>query len=149
MIQLYEYQRGDFLISTDKSKLQMDVIDDYLRNQSYWGGERPRELTEIGVQNSLCYGMYDGQGAQVCFARLVTDYATFAWLCDVFILPSHQGSGLGKWLVKTIYLHPAIKDIHISILATRDAHELYHRYAGFTKQSNPEKWLERIIDQRQ
>jgi GNAT superfamily N-acetyltransferase len=84
--------------------------------------------------------MYDGT-QQVGFARVVTDHATFAWLCDVFVLESHQGLGLGKWLIECVVAHPDLRDLQIFILATTDAHELYRRYGGFEALPKPKKWM--------
>jgi GNAT superfamily N-acetyltransferase len=91
----------------------------------------------------LCYGIYRGS-QQVGFARIVTDYATFAWLCDVFIVPTHRGIGLGRWLVRCVVSHPDLQDIKVFLLATRDAHDLYRKYGDFMPLHNPEKWLIRV-----
>jgi GNAT superfamily N-acetyltransferase len=91
----------------------------------------------------LNFGVY-GPVGQAGFARVVTDYATFAWLCDVFILPQYRQDGLGKWLVECIIQHPDLKQLRRFMLATRDAHELYRKYGGFVSMSSPERWMERI-----
>ncbi len=135
-------QRGNFRIDTDPSILQLDVIHDFLSSRSYWARGRSLEIIEKSIDHSLCFGVYDGE-KQVGFARLVSDQATFGWLCDVFILESHRGLGLGKWLVETILLHPEVSGLRRVLLATRDAHELYRAYGGFLPLEHPEKLMER------
>jgi GNAT superfamily N-acetyltransferase len=125
-----EYRWDDYVISTDQALLDLDVIQGYLSERSYWAQGRPLAVTQKAIENSLCFGVYEGE-AQVGFARVVTDYATFAWLADVFILESHRGRGLAKWLVQCVVAHPDLQGLRQIILATRDAHELYRKYAGF------------------
>ena len=125
-----EYQRDGYTISTDKTRLNVDVVHNFLSRVSYWAQGRPREVTEAAIAHSLCFGIYEG-AQQVGFARLVTDYATFAWLCDVFVLESHRGRGLGKWLVECVVNHPDLQELKLMFLGTRDAHELYRRYGDF------------------
>jgi GNAT superfamily N-acetyltransferase len=137
-----EYQWDNFTISTVRDKLDMNFIRDYLSNQSYWAQGRSHQVTEKAIQNSLCFGVYDGE-RQIGFARLVTDYATFAWLCDVFIADSHQGRGLGKWLIECVVTHPELQAVKYIILATRDAHELYRKYGGFESPRALDKWMVR------
>ena len=96
-----ESWRENFLISTDKKRLQLKVIINYLQNESYWAKDRTEEIISKAIKNSLCFGLYEAD-QQVGFARLVTDCATFAYLCDVFILKNYQGRGLGKWLIETV-----------------------------------------------
>ena len=138
----FDRQRGDYLVSTDRTKLELSMIHDYLSHQSYWAQGRPLEIVRRSIENSLCFGVFHGV-EQVGFARVVTDYATFAWLCDVFILESHRGEGLGKWLMQCIVEHPFLKGLALFILATRDAHELYRRYGAFEMLAAPEKWMVR------
>jgi GNAT superfamily N-acetyltransferase len=135
-----EFRRGEYLISTDKTKLESQAIFDYLSQSSYWAQNRSLEVVERSICNSLCFGVYLSE-KQVGFARVVTDHATFAWLCDVFILPEYQGRGLGKWLVETIASDPEIRGLFL--LATKTAHELYRRYGGFTELQAPERWMSR------
>ncbi|RYE19106.1 MAG: N-acetyltransferase, partial [Sphingobacteriaceae bacterium] len=113
-----------FLISTDKSLLDVDVIHHFLDNLSYWGKGVSRNSVATSIQNSLCFGIYQHQ-KQVGFARVITDLATFAYLCDVFILPEYRKSGLSKWLLQTIRNHPNLQNLRRWILATADAHGLY------------------------
>ncbi len=138
-----EVKRGDFTISTDREKMQVDVIHRYLTEEAYWTTGRTREMTEKSIEHSLCFGVYDN-GDQVGFARVVTDYTIFAYLCDVFILADYQGQGLGKWLTETILAVLDEAGVRWTMLATRDAHELYEEYGGFQKLYLPEKWLGRV-----
>jgi GNAT superfamily N-acetyltransferase len=137
-----EYCRDGFSISTDKSKLDVGVIHEYLSERSYWAQGRPLDVVQKAIEHSVCFGVYDGD-RQVGFARVVTDYATFAWLCDVFILESHRGCGLGKWLIARVAAHPDLRGLKIFLLATSDAHELYRKYGGFDSLEKPEKWMKR------
>jgi 8-oxo-dGTP diphosphatase len=141
---LFEEQRGDDLLSFDKERLQIDVIAAFLSQDSYWAEGRSRETVEISIKNSVCLGIYH-QGVQVGFARLVTDHATFAWLCDVFVAKNARGRGLGKWLVEATCRYCDSKNIKRCLLATRDAHGLYLKVGGFMPLDKPEKWLERIF----
>jgi GNAT superfamily N-acetyltransferase len=135
-----ESRRGHRLVSTDKKKLDIGAIHDWLSEISYWAKGRPLSTVEESIENSLCFGVYDGD-QQVGFARVVTDHCTFAWLCDVFILESHRGLGLGKWLVECVVAHPDLQDLAVFVLATTDAHELYRRYGGFESLAMPQKWM--------
>lgn len=128
MIQNVEHRRDNFLVSTDKSKLDLDVIHRFLTD-SYWSPGIPRHIVEKAIENSLCFGVYDGN-AQVGFARVVTDYATYAYLADVFILESHRGRGLSKWMMECVMAHPELQGLRRWMLATRDAHGLYSQF-GF------------------
>lgn len=135
-----EYQRGSYTISTDRTRIDLDTIYDYLHNTAYWCLGRPREVVERSIEQSLCFGVYAGDG-QAGFARVVTDYATFAWLCDVFVLEAYRGQGLGKWLIECVVAHPALRDLGLFILATTDAHDLYRRYGSFEVLERPDKWM--------
>ena len=132
--------RGAYTISTDPARLDVGFIHDYLANTSYWAQGRPLEVVRKSLDNSLCFGVYLG-AEQVGLARVVTDYTTFAWLCDVFIVEAHRGHGLGKWLIECIVTHPDLAGLKQMILATRDAHELYRRYGGFEGLPSPERWM--------
>jgi GNAT superfamily N-acetyltransferase len=136
--QIYEYQRGPFYISTDPRLLDIDVIHSFLTH-SYWSPGVPRALVATAIQHSLCFGLYD-QGRQIGLARVVTDYASFAYLGDVFVLKSYRGQGLGVWLVQCVTQCPALAEIRTFLLATRDAHGLYHK-VGFEAMPNPERWM--------
>ena len=141
-----EYQRDSYVISTDKSKLNLHLIHGFLNHSSYWAQDRPLAIVQKSIEHSLCFGVYAG-AEQVGFARVVTDYATFAWLCDVFIVETHRDQGLGKWLVECVVAHPKLQRLRLFVLATRDAHELYRRYGGFQNVPTPEKWMIRRGDQ--
>lgn len=142
MPSLFEAQRNGFTISTDPARLDVDVIYGYLHDRAYWALGRPREVVEKALRHSLNFGVYDG-AAQIGLARIISDYATFAYLCDVFILESHQGAGLGKWLIESVRAHPDLQGLRRWLLATRDAHGLYRQY-GFSELSATEKWMEII-----
>src|SRR5689334_24705655 len=113
-----EFQKDNFTISTDSDRLDLEVIYGYL-SRSYWAAGRPRETVEKSIKHSLCFGVYDGS-KQIGFARVITDFATFAYLADVFILEEYQGQGLGKWLVSVIMGHPDLQGLRRWSLATRD-----------------------------
>jgi GNAT superfamily N-acetyltransferase len=136
------YRRDGYIISTDKARLDVAFIHEYLSRRAYWALGRPLGMTQRAIENSLCFGVYAGE-AQVGFARVVTDYATFGWLCDVFILESQRGQGLARWLVETVVAHPELLGLRQIILATRDAHALYRNYGGFRALEQPEKWMVR------
>ncbi|MBN1992018.1 MAG: GNAT family N-acetyltransferase [Anaerolineae bacterium] len=138
-----EYTRDGYVIRTDKRKLDLNVVHAYLSQRSYWAQGRSMKTVIKSIKNSLCFGLYDQQDNLVGFARVVTDYATFVWLCDVFILESHQGQNLGKWLIEVVTNHPDLKNLRNFLLATRDAHELYRRYGGFEKLENADRWMMR------
>lgn len=134
------YQRGEFTISTDKSRLDIEVIHRFL-DTSYWAAGRSPETIRRSIEHSLPFGVYKGD-QQVGFARVITDYATFAWIADVFILDEYQGQGLGKWLMEVIIAHPELQGFRRWVLATKDAHEMYRRF-GFDELKKPERWMER------
>lgn len=141
----YEQTRdGGYLLSTDRSRLDVATIHQWLSVESYWAQGRPLEVLERAIANSLCFGVYR-EGKQVAVARVVTDYATYGWLCDVFVDESARGDGIGKWMVQAIMAHPDLVGIRRIMLATRDAHELYRRYGGFDSLSNPEFWMIRLL----
>jgi GNAT superfamily N-acetyltransferase len=133
------WRRGEFEVSTERARLDLGVIHTFLSN-SYWARGIPLEVVRRSADNSLCFGVYQGD-AQVGFARVVTDRATFAYLADVFILESHRAKGLSKWLVECIMAHPDLQGLRRWLLATRDAHELYRRF-GFGDLKAPERWME-------
>ena len=139
MPQIYEVQRDQFTISTDPAQLDMDAIVDML-TRAYWAVGRPRERTERAYQNSMVFGVYDGD-RQVGMARVVTDFSIFAYLCDVFIHEDYRSLGLGKWLIQSIMEHPDLKDMRRWLLVTSDAHGLYKHY-GFTIIEDPEHWMQ-------
>src|ERR1700684_3126965 len=135
-----EYRRGEFAISTDRERLSLDVVHGFLTN-CYWAKGVPREVVARSIQHALCFGIYDGDGAQVGFARVISDFATIAYIGDVFVLETHRGRGLGKWLMQCIMQHPALQTLRRWILTTRDAHGLYSD-VGFTPVKFPERYME-------
>ena len=141
MIPIFETTRENLTISTDSSRLDLDAIYEML-SRAYWAKGRTREIIARSTQNSLVFGVYDGL-RQVGLARVVSDYATFAWLCDVFIHESYRGRGIGKWLVETVLAHPDLLGLRRFLLATGDAHGLYQQY-GFHGLKEPEKWMEKF-----
>ncbi len=123
--------RDEYEITTDRERLDLGLIHEVLANRSYWARDIPLGLVERSIENSLCFGVYH-RGGQVGFARVITDFATFGYLSDVFIEEPHRGAGLGKWLVETVLGHPGLSGLRMISLGTRDAHGLYERY-GFTR----------------
>lgn len=135
-----EYRRGLFLISTNRERLSLDVIHGFLTN-CYWAKGISREIVARSIEHSLCFGIYEDNDTQVGFARVVTDFATVAYLGDVFVLESHRGRGLSKWLMQCVVEHPALQNLRRWILLTRDAHALYSQF-GFTPLKAPERYME-------
>ncbi len=134
-----QHSRGEYQISTDRRRLDVALVHEFLA-RSYWSPGVPRAVVERGVENSLCFGLYHGD-RQVGFARVITDRASFAYLADVFVVESHRGRGLGKWLVETILAHEELQGLRRFLLATRDAHGLYRRY-GFSALAEPARLME-------
>jgi GNAT superfamily N-acetyltransferase len=137
----HEWTKGEFTISTDRNRLQIEAIHKFLSEESYWAQTRTREQTETAIKNSLPFGVYKGEN-QIGFARVVTDYATFAYLGDVYILDAFRGQGLSKWLMETIVGHPDLQGFRRWVLATKDAHTLYEKF-GFHALVHPERWMEK------
>ncbi len=135
-----EYRRGEFVISTSRERLSLDVIHGFLTN-CYWAKGIPREVVARSMEHALCFGIYDGEGGQVGFARVISDFATIAYIGDVFVLETYRGRGLGKWLMQCIMQHPALQNLRRWILTTRDAHGLYSQ-VGFTPVEVPERFME-------
>ncbi len=125
------HERDGFFISTDQGLLNVDFIWQSL-NRTYWAGDRTREAVAESIRNSLCFGVYEAAGrTQVGFARVVTDKATFSWICDVFVDDRFRGNGLGTWLMACVTAHPYVQYMR-SVLGTRDAHGLYEKF-GFER----------------
>ncbi len=133
---------GGIVVSTDRSRLDLDVIHGFLTT-SYWARGIPRETVARSMEHSLCFGAFD-EGRQVGFARVVSDHATFAYICDVFALESHRGSGVGKSLMAAIMSHPELQGLRRWTLFTRDAHGLYRQF-GFGAAAHPERLME-VVD---
>ena len=138
MPQLLETHREQFTISTDPSRLDVDAITDLL-SRAYWAQGRKSETIARYLQHSLTFGLYDGS-RQIGLARVVSDYTTFAWLCDVFIHEDYRSQGLGKWLIETVHSHPDLQGLRRWMLATKDAHGLYSQF-GWVPLEPPERWM--------
>lgn len=134
----YTVEKNNYIISTDKNKIDIDYVHGVL-SQSYWSPGVPIQVVKKAIKGSLCFGVYY-RDKQVGYARMITDKATFAYLADVFIDENYQGNGLGKWLVETILAHPQLQGLRRILLATKDAHKLYEQY-GFTSINNPERYM--------
>lgn len=143
MIPPFERQAGAFAISTDQAKLDRDAIYAFLATDAYWCRGIPRAVVERMLDHSLCFGAYDGTGAQAGFARVVTDFGSFAYIADVFVLAPWRGQGLSKELMRAIQAHPALQGFRRWLLATRDAHQLYAQF-GFGPLARPEWSMERF-----
>lgn len=133
-------KRGEYILSTDRNKLDHIVIHHYLSTEAYWSPGITMETVIRASEHSLCFGVYHGDH-QVGYARVISDFTTMAYLADVFILPDHRGHGLGKWLVESIKLHPDLQGLRRWILVTRDAHGLYEQY-GWQRLAQPELYME-------
>jgi len=133
-----------FYVSTDKSRLDLTFIHDYLSNHSYWAKGRTMDVVKRSVDNSLCFGVFNKDDKQVGFARIVTDYAVLAWVMDVFITEEYRGQGLSKLLMKEITEHPDLQGLKRWGLMTADAHSLYQQF-GFTPASKPEMLMEKLL----
>ena len=142
-----EWRRGDYTISTNNEQLDLAIIHNFISNQSYWGRGRRADTVQRALDHSLNFGVFENK-QQIGFARVVTDFATFAWVADVFIIEEHRGKGLAKWLMESILSHPELQGFRRWVLATRDAHELYRRF-GFKELKRPERWMERPDPQMQ
>jgi N-acetylglutamate synthase-like GNAT family acetyltransferase len=134
-----DYRKGEFLLSTDRARLDLDVIYGFL-TKSYWAKGIPRAIVARSIENSLCFAVYT-QGKQVGFARVISDFATYAYIGDVFVLEPYRGQGLGKWMMECIMQHPRLQGLRRWSLVTSDAHGLYAGF-GFTTLQNPERYME-------
>lgn len=142
-MKFYEVQQNEFCISTDKDKLDINIIHDYLCNESYWAKNIPVETVQKSIEFSYCFGMYVSENSilkQVGFARMITDCATFGYLADVFVLETYRGKGLSKWLMKTIMDCPDLQGLRSWMLATKDAHTLYEKF-GFSMLENTGRFM--------
>lgn len=137
----FERTEGDLVFSTDRARIDVDLVHAFLRDRSYWVPGITRARLTRAIANSLCFGVYRGD-AQLGFARVVSDLVGFAWLADVFIIETERGAGLGKRLVDFVFAHPDLQGLRRYMLATRDAHGLYAQY-GFTPLAAPERYMER------
>ena len=138
----HEWRRGEYLISTDKSRLDLTLIHNFLRT-SYWAAGIPLEVVRRSIEHSLSFGLYK-EDQQIGYARVITDFATFAYLGDVFILEPFRGQGLSKWLMEVIVTYPELQGFRRWILLTKDAHGLYKK-VDFTGVATPERYMERFF----
>lgn len=137
-----EYKKDDYLISNDPSRLNLPWIHSFLANDAYWSRGISYDVFEKSVANSLCFGLYL-KDQQIGFSRVISDFATFAYLADLFVDSEHRGRGLGKWLVESVLSCPDLQGLRRWVLATSDAHSLYNRY-GFTALRHPERMMEKF-----
>ena len=135
-----EWRQGEYAISTDAARIDLAIVHGFLRS-SYWAQNIPFEIVRRSIENSLCFGLYEAD-KQIGFARVVTDRATFAYLCDVFLIEDYRGRGLAKWLMETILAHPELQGLRRWLLATADAHGLYGQF-GFAALDSPAIFMER------
>jgi GNAT superfamily N-acetyltransferase len=136
---IVEYRCGEYLVSTDRALIDIEVVFEVLTN-SYWANGIGREILVRSIENALCFGIYKGR-EQVGFARVISDFATYAYIGDLFIVESHQGRGLGKFLMESILKHPQLQGLRRWSLVTRDAHGLYEKF-GFGALKKPENYME-------
>ena len=141
-MEFQEYRKARFLISTDRSRLDLDLIHGFLTD-CYWAKGIPREIVARSIENSQCFGVYD-ETKQIGFARVISDCATYAYIGDVFVLESHRGKGIGKWLIECVMRHPSLQNLRRWSLVTEDAHGLYAQF-GFTPLRSPERYME-VLD---
>ena len=135
----FERERKEFVISTDPARLDVDAVHAYL-TRSYWASGVPKDVVAKSLEGSLCFGLYEGS-RQIGLARVITDKATFAYLCDVYVLEDYRGLGLGKWLMSVVQSHPDLQGIRRFVLITRDAHGLYEQF-GFSGLKEPDRYME-------
>lgn len=130
-------------VTTNKSRLDVDLVHQYLSEESYWATKIPRDVFERSIANSMCFAVFDA-GRQVAFARVITDNAVFAYVADVFVLPEHRGRGVSKLMMSAIREHPQLQGLRRWHLVTRDAHGLYKHY-GFEPLRHPERHMEILV----
>ena len=132
---------AEYVISTDPHAIDRNLVFRFLHDDAYWSAGLPREIFDRSIEASLCFSAFERRGGpQVGFARVVTDRATFAWLCDVFVLPEHRAKGVARELMDAVMAHPDLRGVRNFLLATRDAHGLYARY-GFAPLAEPARWM--------
>lgn len=138
-----EWRRGEYVVTTDASKLDLAVVHRWLSKESYWVPGIPYDVVRRGVQNSLNFGLYAENGARtIGLARIITDYATFAYVCDVFVLDEYRGRGLGVWLMECVAAYPSLQGFRRWMLGTKDAHTLYEK-TDFKPVAAPDRWMEK------
>jgi GNAT superfamily N-acetyltransferase len=139
-MKVIQWKRGEFQVTTDRTRLEIETIHNFLALESGWAKGIPRQIVERSIEGSLCFGLFH-RNRQVGFARVITDCATIAYLGDVFVLKDCRGRGLAKWLMECVVAHPELQDLRRWILVTADAHDLYRKY-GFTQLARPESFME-------
>jgi GNAT superfamily N-acetyltransferase len=139
-MKIIEWASGEFEVTTDRDRLDIQTIHDFLALESEWAWGIAREIVARSIEHSLCFGVFP-RNRQVGFARVITDCATIAYLGDVFVLKDYRGRGLAKWLMECVVAHPALQGLRRWILVTADAHDLYRKY-GFTSLARPERFME-------
>ena len=137
--QTTDYRKGEFTVSTDPALIDLDLVHGFL-TECYWAKGIPRDVVARSIENSLCFGVY-ADGKQIGFARVISDYATYAYIGDVFVLDSFRGRGLGKWLMECVMQHPRLQGLRRWSLVTRDAHGLYSK-VGFEPLKKPQNYME-------
>jgi GNAT superfamily N-acetyltransferase len=135
-------RRDGYEVSDDRTRLDREAVHRFLATESYWAQDIPRAVVDRAIDHSLCFGLFHGT-AQAGFARVVTDHATFAYLCDVYVDARHRAAGLGLWLMECIVAHPDLQGLRRFCLMTRDAHTLYERF-GFKPMPDPARFMERF-----
>ena len=135
----FERRRDSFSITTQRDRLDVDAIHAFLSQEAFWSLGVPRSVVETAIEHSLCFGLFEDD-AQIGFTRVVTDRATFAWICDVYVLAPYRGRGLARWMIDSVLEHPDLAGLRRILLATRDAHGLY-RQCGFEPLPNPDRWM--------
>jgi GNAT superfamily N-acetyltransferase len=138
-VAIFERRRDHFCISTDPARLDLQAVHAYL-SRAYWSEGIPIDTVAKAIEGSLCFGLFDG-ARQIGLARVITDKATFAYLCDVYVLEEYRGQGLGKWLMDAVLLHPDLQNLRRFMLLTRDAHGLYEQF-GFTTVTQTRSYME-------
>jgi GNAT superfamily N-acetyltransferase len=133
------WQRDAYTVSTDQARLDVDAVYAFL-SASYWATDIPREVVERSLRNSLCFGLYYND-SQIGLVRVISDYATVAYVGDVYVLPEHRGRGLSKWMMECVLAHPDLQYLRRWTLVTRDAHGLYEKF-GFRPLKRPEGFME-------
>jgi uncharacterized protein (DUF952 family)/GNAT superfamily N-acetyltransferase len=138
-----EWRHLGYAVSTDRTRIDMDRVHEYLSRDAYWSTGIPRDVLEVAFANSLCFGLYAPDGEQAGFCRVVTDRATYGYLADVFVLPGHRGRGLGLWIVRCAVDHPELSGLRSWLLGTRDAHGMYEQLGW--RAVDPGRWMSRSV----
>lgn len=143
MYQIMEYTKGDFTVTNDSKRVDLDAVFSLLA-QTYWANSREKDVVIRSLENSLCFSLFHKE-KQIGMIRVITDCATFAYLCDVIISEEYRKNGLGGWFLSCVFKHPDLQNLRRWILATRDAHGFYKKF-GFNSLNTPERFMERFKD---